>query len=115
MLALRGDRTFVWDRTGENPLIQFFALASAFLVGKDSVTMPCEAASTGSPVYILDLPRIAGEKLEKFERFHADMSATLGITRPFIGTLDPYSYEPLNEAERIAGEISRQMRRRVTG
>lgn len=109
LLALGGPGTFVWDNTGENPLLQFFAMADAFVVTKDSVTMPCEAASTGKPVYILDLPAIPGPKLEKFERFHADLSGTLGLTRPFDGVLAPYDYEPLDEAGRIAGILARHI------
>jgi mitochondrial fission protein ELM1 len=107
--ALSGPGTFVWDATGDNPLIHYFALADAFVVTKDSVTMPCEAASTGKPVYILDLPKIAGPKLEKFERFHADLSGPLGLTRQFEGVLAPFDYEPLDEAGRIAGLIARHM------
>ncbi len=106
LLAETQDGILVWDRTGENPYRQFLAAADALLVTKDTVTMTCEAVVTGKPVYIFDLARKAGEKLAKFERFHNDMSNTLGLTRAFRGELVPYTYEPPQEAKRIAGLIA---------
>ncbi|WHA40389.1 mitochondrial fission ELM1 family protein [Agrobacterium larrymoorei] len=95
----------VWDRKSENPYVDYLASADAFLVAKDSVTMPCEALSTGKPVYSLNLTHIPGKRLEKFERFHADLTDTLKLTRNFEGDLLPYDYMPPNEAQRIAGIV----------
>lgn len=100
--ALRSEKTVVWDGDGDNPFVDYLAAADAFLIAKDSVTMPCEALSTGKPVYSLELSKIAGRKLDKFERFHDDMQKTLGLTRPYLGSLDPYDYTPPDETRRIA-------------
>src|SRR3546814_5644221 len=40
---------------GENPYFAYLGLADAILVTADSVNMVCEAASTGKPVYVIDL------------------------------------------------------------
>jgi mitochondrial fission protein ELM1 len=61
--------------------------------------------ATGKPVYVLDLPGIAGDKHDKFERFHHDMTSNLALTRPYRGSLEAYAYTPLNEAARIADEL----------
>ena len=103
--ALAGDRGFVWDRTGESPYFQYLAITDAVLVTVDSITMTCEAASTGLPVFSIPLDETPGAYLDKFHRFHRDMQETLGVTRPFAGTIEPYSYTPLDEAGRIAGII----------
>ncbi|WP_394891359.1 mitochondrial fission ELM1 family protein [Mesorhizobium sp. AaZ16] len=105
LLALRSERIVVWDRTGTNPYIDFLAAADAFLITKDTITMNCEAVTSGRPVYSFDLAKTPCDKLDKFEWFHADMSATLGLTRPFEGEIGHYDYSPPDEARRIADLI----------
>ncbi len=101
----------VWDRLSENPYADYLAAADAFLIAKDSITMPCEALSTGKPVYSLDLTHIPGKRLEKFERFHTDLTDALKLTRVFDGDLLPYNYEPPNEAMRIAQIVQAQVKK----
>ncbi|MCW7545277.1 mitochondrial fission ELM1 family protein [Aurantimonas litoralis] len=95
----------VWDRTGDNPYRDYLAAADAFLISKDTVTMHCEALTSGRPVYSLDLAPIQGERLEKFEWFHEDMQETLGLTRPFAGDLAPYDYTFADQSLEIAETI----------
>ena len=109
---LRSRKVVVWDRVSENPYLDYLAAADAFLIAKDSVTMPCEALSTGRPVYALDLTHIPGERLEVFEFYHRDLQQTLRLTRPFEGRLDAYDYEPPRETERIVGIIDQRLRAR---
>ena len=108
LLDLRSDDIAVWDNTGQNPYSEFLAAADAFLITKDTITMTCEALTTGRPVYIFDLAKTPCKKLDEFEWFHTDISQTQGLTKPFQGSIEPYSYTPPNEAQRIA-EVIRQM------
>ncbi|HET8727389.1 MAG TPA: ELM1/GtrOC1 family putative glycosyltransferase, partial [Alphaproteobacteria bacterium] len=94
----------IWDGTGENPYFAYLGLADAIIVTADSVNMVCEAASTGKPVYVIELE---GESA-KFDAFHESMRRA-GITRPFDGRLDDWSYQPLCETERAAAEVWRRM------
>ncbi|NDW06410.1 mitochondrial fission ELM1 family protein [Jiella pacifica] len=110
LFAIGDERIVIWDRQGENPFRDYLAAADALLVTKDSVTMTCEALATGRPVYGFDLAhRPHGPYLEKFERFHADMSQTLGLTRRFEGALEPYDYSPPNESRRVAAMVSARL------
>jgi uncharacterized protein len=102
--ALAGVPAEVWDGAGENPYYGYLALAEAIVVTGDSVNMVSEAATTGKPVYIVDL---AGGSA-KFRRFHATMRAE-GITHPFTGTLDLWAYTPLRDTQDAAQEILRRM------
>ncbi|MET0358380.1 MAG: ELM1/GtrOC1 family putative glycosyltransferase [Pararhizobium sp.] len=113
-LRLRSANVTVWDRTGDNPYLAFMAAADAFLIGKDSITMPCEALVTGKPVYTLDLTPVPGERLSKFETYHRDLRETLKLTRAFAGDLAPYAYEPLNETKRIGGIVAEALSDRQT-
>ncbi len=94
----------IWDGEGENPYFGFLALADAFVVTGDSVNMVCEAATTGKPVHIVEL---AGGSA-KFRRFHEALSEA-GVTRPFAGALERWSYPALRDTERAAAEIRRRL------
>lgn len=92
----------IWDGTGDNPLFAFLHHADHVLVTEDSANMATEAAATGKPVHIL--PMVALKPPGKFARLHADLE-NLGATRPFDGTLEFWSYAPLNETERAARAV----------
>jgi uncharacterized protein len=93
----------IWDGRGENPYFAYLALADAFMVTADSVSMISEAAATGKPVHILDLD--GGNT--KFARFHAAMQAA-GITRPFSGWIESWSY-PIPDDTARAGAALRKL------
>jgi hypothetical protein len=112
LLKLNSERVFVWDHTGDNPYFDFLASADALLITKDTITMTCEALSTGKPVYIFDLPKTPCDKLDEFEWFHADMSTTLGFTRPFAGTIETYTYDEPDESRRIAAIVAEELKKR---
>ena len=88
----------------ENPYVAFLGLADAVVVTGDSVNMACEAAATGKPVHVFGLPGGSA----KFDRFHGDLHKA-GVTRPFTGEIEYWSYEPLVETSRIAREIQTRM------
>lgn len=97
---LAGLPVFIWDGTGPNPYFGMLALADALIVTSDSVAMVSEAASTGKPVHVIDLPGNA----PKFQRFH-DMLRADGITRAFAGQLDAWTYVPLDDTAHLAGRV----------
>ncbi len=98
---------FIWSGDGDNPYFGLLALADAFVVTADSVNMVSEAAATGKPVHVVEL---AGGSA-KFARFHAAMREA-GITRRFTGTIERWTYSPLNDTARAAAEVARRFRAR---
>jgi len=100
---LTGLPAIIWDGTGDNPYFAYLAVADAFLVTADSVSMISEAAATGKPVHILDLP--GGNA--KFARFH-QLMAQAGITRPFAGSVETWSY-PIPDDTARAGAALRTL------
>ncbi len=102
--TLAGLSAEIWDGTGENPYYAFLAMADSIIVTSDSVNMVSEAATTGKPVFTVDLDGGSA----KFRRFHETMR-TEGITRPFAGTLAQWTYSPLNDTQRAADEIRRHL------
>jgi mitochondrial fission protein ELM1 len=98
--SLEGTGIYFWDGQGNNPYFGFLAWADFILVTADSVSMLSEAASTGKPVYMVPLE--GGS--ERLEKFHSNL-LTREIIRKFDGSLEPYSYTPLDDAATIADEI----------
>ncbi|MEM9044960.1 MAG: mitochondrial fission ELM1 family protein [Pseudomonadota bacterium] len=88
---------FFWDGSGENPYRAIMGSSEAFLVTADSVNMATEVASTGKPLHVFELPNLA----PKLQRFH-DSLAQRGASRPFVGEIEAWDYEPLAEADRAA-------------
>jgi hypothetical protein len=97
---LEDAEAFVWDGRGENPYLGMLAWADAFVVTADSVNMICEAASTGKPIHILSLP---GGR-QKAQMFQCSV-AQRGISRPFTGRIEQWSYAPLDETGRAVERI----------
>ncbi len=85
-----------------NPYFAFLDAADHVLVTEDSVNMAAEGAVTGKPVHVLAMDRLRPGG--KFERFHQALRDQ-GITRPFDGRLDSWTYAPLDETERAAHKV----------
>jgi hypothetical protein len=99
---------YLWDGSGANPYFGLLGSADALVVTADSVNMVSEAAATGKPVHVAALE--GGS--EKFARFHRAMEAA-GITRPFHGAIERWSYRPPEEAARAAAVLRDRLRRRL--
>lgn len=109
--ASAGKPVIFWNGDGPNPYPEFLAHADAFVITADSVSMICEAAATGRPIFLFS--PTGGSP--KFDRFHAAL-AGYGATRPLppLGEpLTPWTYKPLHSAETIADEIRRRWQKRT--
>lgn len=101
---LTGAPAYIWDGSGENPYFGLLGLADAIVATCDSAAMVSEACATGKPVYVIELE--GGNR--KFRDFHAGLRAA-GMTRPFTGSLERWTYTPLNDTAVVAAEIRRRM------
>ena len=109
--AIVGKPGFFWNGEGQNPYPDFLAHADAFVITADSVSMTCEAAATGRPIFLFT----PSGGSPKFDRFHAALAA-YGATRPLPAAGEPVSfwtYKPLHSAETIAAEIRRRWLKRA--
>jgi hypothetical protein len=94
----------IWDGSGANPYFGYLGLADHVVVTEDSVNMVSEAAATGVPVHVVALD--GGSP--KFDRFHQAMRRA-GVTRPFEGRLDSWTYDPPDDTGRAAAEVRRRL------
>lgn len=95
---------WVWDGTGENPYFGLLALADAFVVTMDSVSMVSEAAATAAPVMIAELPG----RSRRIGLFTQGLIGD-GRIRPFAGRLDLWPVRPINDTQAAADEMRHRL------
>lgn len=102
--ALNSIPHYLWDDHSPNPYFGFLALADYLCVTMDSISMLSEACSTGNPVYGLPLKGNPG----KFKIFY-DTLTHRGCFRVFEGTLEDFTYEPLDDRQEICNHLLRDL------
>ncbi|MEM6781952.1 MAG: mitochondrial fission ELM1 family protein [Pseudomonadota bacterium] len=109
--ALDNDENYFWNGQSPNPYLGMLAWANHILVTEDSVSMICEAATTGKPVQTIQMDKGLQVSLgdTKFLRFH-NYIRKKGIAKPFTGNLEHWTYEPLNDAQKVADAIENAMK-----
>jgi len=97
---LQSKQVQFYDGTGPNPYQAYLVWADAILVTEDSVSMACEALSTGKPVYIIRLE--GGSK--RFTRFHDHLIAQ-GYARWFTGQINDWGYVPPDDLAKAVSAV----------
>ena len=83
------------------------AISDYIIVTCDSTSMISEAAITGKPVYIAMMKAIKNNY--RFKNFYTKLNK-LGITKELENSVNTWSYENLNEVDRIAPLIKSKMK-----
>jgi uncharacterized protein len=105
---LTGESIYLWGGGSDNPYLGLLGLADYIVVTCDSVSMVSEACSTGKPVYVIELEG----KNKRFRRFHQNLEDD-GVTRPFLGQLEHWSYSPINDTKEIAEIIYEKIKTKL--
>ena len=84
------------------------ALADYIIVTCDSTSMISEGAVTGKPVYIAMMKPI--KSIRRFKSFYSQFK-DLGIVKELTDSVDSWSYDKLDEVNRIAPLIKEKMRK----
>ena len=82
-------------------------LADHIVVTCDSTSMIYEAAMTGKPIYVAQVPAI--KKNDRFEKFF-ELFKSLNIIKDFENSLKVWNYEKLNETDKISRYIKEQFK-----
>ena len=91
----------------KNAYLGSLAIADYVVVTCDSTSMISEAAVTGKPVYIVMMK--SKRRSKRFENFYNEFK-DLGITRELNDSIDNWSYDKLDEVNRIAPIIKAKMK-----
>jgi hypothetical protein len=98
--GLGSENIYFWDGQAPNPYHGMLAWADFVLVTEDSVSMISDACTTGKPVYTI---KLEGQS-KRFDKFHNHL-CDIGATKAFEGNLEHFTYEPLQDAKKIAHAI----------
>ena len=82
-------------------------LADHIIVTCDSTSMISEAAMTGKPIYVAQMPAI--KKNIRFQKFF-ELFKSLDIIKNLEDTVQEWSYKKLNETDRISGYIEKHFK-----
>ena len=82
-------------------------LADYIVVTCDSTSMISEAAITGKPIYVAQMPNI--KKNDRFQKFF-QLFNSLNIIKNLENSVEKWSYKKLNETERISSYIKDQLK-----
>ena len=102
-----GVNGYVVNSVDKQAYLSSFALATNIVVTCDSTSMISEAAASGKPIFVAHMkPKKNNYRFKKFFRLFKEM----GITRDLGEQIENWTYNKLNEAERIAAIINNKLK-----
>ena len=102
-----GFNHYVIKKVDKKAYLSSLSNADYIVVTCDSTSMISEAAVTGKPVYVAMMKSLRPSI--RFYRFY-DQFEKLGITKKLNGSIDNWSYDKLDEVNRIAPIIKEKMK-----
>ena len=82
-------------------------LANYIIVTCDSTSMISEAAMTGKPIYVAQMPAI--KKNNRFKRFF-ELFRSLNVIKDLENTISVWNYEKLNETDKVSKYIKEKIK-----
>ena len=97
---------FVVNHVNKQAYLSALALATNIVVTCDSTSMISEAAASGKPIFVAHMqPKKNNYRFKKFFQLFREM----GITKELGDKADNWTYNRLNEADRIATLMSKKL------
>ena len=102
-----GTEGYVANSVDKQAYLSAFALATNIVVTCDSTSMISEAATSGKPIYVAHMkPKRDNYRFKKFFKLFKE----IGIIRDLGEKVENWTYDKLNEAERLAVKINNKMK-----
>ena len=101
-----GKENLVINSVDKKAYLSALSLSKYIVVTCDSTSMISEAALTGKPIYIADIP--AKRDDQRFKKFR-ELFAELNIIKNLNENLEIWTYNSLNETARIAEIIKKEL------
>ena len=98
---------FVVNQVNKQAYLSALALATNVVVTCDSTSMISEAAASGKPIFVAHMqPKKNNYRFKRFFQLFREM----GITRELGEKIDHWTYNRLNETDRIAALINNKLK-----
>jgi len=101
-----GSDHLIIDNVDKKAYLSGLSLAKFIVVMCDSSSMISEAALTGKPIYIAQIPSSKNDY--RFKKFR-DLFKELNIIKELNDNLETWNYERLDETNRVAQEIKKKL------
>ena len=101
-----GPENLVINNVDKKAYLSGLSLAKYIIVTCDSTSMISEAALTGKPIYIAEIPAKSNDY--RFRKFR-DLFHKLKIIKNLNEKVEIWNYEILDETNRIAKEIKKKI------
>ena len=102
-----GTEGYVANSVDKQAYLSAFALATNIVVTCDSTSMISEAATSGKPIYVAHMkPKRDNYRFKKFFKLFKE----IGIIRDLGEKVESWTYDKLNEAERLAVTINNKIK-----
>ena len=100
------ENSLVIETIDKKAYLSALSLAKYISVTCDSTSMISEAALTGKPIYVADIPaKKNDQRIQKFK----ELFYQLNIIKKLETKLETWDYEILNETSRVANEIKKKL------
>ena len=100
------DESLIIDQVDKKAYLSSLSISKYIVVTCDSSSMISEAALTGKPIYIAQIPPTRNDY--RFKKFR-NLFKQLNIIRELNDKLENWNYEKLDETNRIAKEIKEKL------
>ena len=98
--------SLVVETIDKKAYLSALSLSKYICVMCDSTSMISEAALTGKPIYVADIPTNKNDqRIRKFR----ELFSKLNIIKKLDNSLESWDYERLDETSRVANEIKKQL------
>ena len=99
--------SLIIDRVDKKAYLSALSLAKYIVITCDSTSMISEAALTGKPIYVADIPSKKDDnRIKKFR----ELFTQLNIIKKLDTKLETWNYENLDETNRIANIIKQKIK-----
>ena len=103
-----GESHTVIENIDKKAYLSALALSEYIIVTCDSSSMISEAALTGKPIYVANiLPNRSDRRFQKFRNLFRELNITRNLGEPF----ENWSYEKLDETNRVAKIIKEKIKK----
>ena len=103
------DNQIIIKEVDKKAYLSALKLADHIIVTCDSTSMISEAAMTGKPIYVAQMPNI--KKNQRFKKFF-ELFRSLDITRDLENSVENWNYKKLNETDRISSYIKEKLKKK---
>ena len=102
-----GQNQIIITNVDKKAYLSSLKLADHIVVTCDSTSMISEAAMTGKPIYVAQMPAIKNNK--RFRKFF-ELFKSLNIIKDLENSVEEWNYEKLNETDKISSYIKEQLK-----